>query len=208
MTDYQAKQIRALRQHGAGYKAIANATGLSRDIVRNYCKSHGLNGDTETAPVNMSARIQQGLACRNCGAPLVQPPTGRRRRFCSDECRKEWWAAHAADTREGSAANYHLTCIHCGQEFVAYGNRGRKYCSYDCYIQHRFYSADRIERRKVSYDLVCANCSKSFRSLGNPNRKYCSRDCFNQHQASARKEKQAAAAQAGKELYERLMGKA
>ena len=24
---------------GAGYKAIASATGLSRDIVRNYCKS-------------------------------------------------------------------------------------------------------------------------------------------------------------------------
>ena len=42
MTEYQESQIRGLRMRGAGYKAIASATGLSRDIVRNYCKSHGL----------------------------------------------------------------------------------------------------------------------------------------------------------------------
>lgn len=26
--------------------------------------------------------------CRGCGAPLEQPPTGRRRIWCSDRCRK------------------------------------------------------------------------------------------------------------------------
>jgi len=26
--------------------------------------------------------------CRGCGAPLTQPATGRRRRWCSDRCRK------------------------------------------------------------------------------------------------------------------------
>ena len=44
MTDFQAKQIRELRLRGAGYKSIASAVGLSRDTVRNYCKSHGLDG--------------------------------------------------------------------------------------------------------------------------------------------------------------------
>ena len=42
MTEYQERQIRGFRMRGEGYKAIASATGLSRDIVRNYCKSHGL----------------------------------------------------------------------------------------------------------------------------------------------------------------------
>lgn len=35
MTEYQERQIRGFRMRGEGYKAIASATGLSRDIVRN-----------------------------------------------------------------------------------------------------------------------------------------------------------------------------
>ena len=38
---------------GAGYKAIAFATGLSRDIVRNYCKSHGLEGLASEFTMNL-----------------------------------------------------------------------------------------------------------------------------------------------------------
>ena len=44
MTEFQEKQIRDLRLQGTGYRAIASVVGLSRDIVRNYCKSHGLDG--------------------------------------------------------------------------------------------------------------------------------------------------------------------
>ena len=42
MTQAQADQITELRLKGAGYKSIGTVVGLSRDIVRNYCKSHGL----------------------------------------------------------------------------------------------------------------------------------------------------------------------
>ena len=44
MTDAQAKQINEMRMKGMGYKAIGMAIGLSRDIVRNYCKRHNLAG--------------------------------------------------------------------------------------------------------------------------------------------------------------------
>ena len=44
MIEFQEKQIRDLRLQGTGYRAIASVVGLSRDIVRNYCKSHGLDG--------------------------------------------------------------------------------------------------------------------------------------------------------------------
>lgn len=47
MTDRQAQQIKTLRMQGKGYKAIASATGLSRDIVRNYCKAKGIAGFCE-----------------------------------------------------------------------------------------------------------------------------------------------------------------
>jgi len=44
MTREQAEQIRALRMQGKGYKAVASAVGLSRDIVRNYCRANRMEG--------------------------------------------------------------------------------------------------------------------------------------------------------------------
>lgn len=57
MTDIQATQIEMLRLQGKGYKAIASAVGLSRDIIRNYCKANGMEGFGEAAVMNM----QNGL---------------------------------------------------------------------------------------------------------------------------------------------------
>lgn len=62
MTQVQAAQIKALRAQGTGYKAIASAVGLSRDIVRNYCKAHGMEGYGEAAALNLQAK-------RNAGGP-------------------------------------------------------------------------------------------------------------------------------------------
>ena len=53
MTEEQAGQIMALRIEGNGCKAIASALGLSRDIVRNYCKANGLDGYGEFMAVNL-----------------------------------------------------------------------------------------------------------------------------------------------------------
>lgn len=57
MTEIQRVQIEALRMQGKGYKAIASAVGLSRDIVRNYCKANGMEGIGEAAAINMQNRL-------------------------------------------------------------------------------------------------------------------------------------------------------
>ena len=44
MNDEQRNQIRILRYQGLGYMKIGETLGLSRDIIRGYCKRHGLNG--------------------------------------------------------------------------------------------------------------------------------------------------------------------
>lgn len=54
MTDRQAAQIKTLRMQGKGYKAIASAVGLSRDIVRNYCKANGMEGFGEAMALKMN----------------------------------------------------------------------------------------------------------------------------------------------------------
>lgn len=56
MTDVQAAQIEMLRMQGKGYKAVASAVGLSRDIVRNYCKAKGIEGYGENVALNMQKR--------------------------------------------------------------------------------------------------------------------------------------------------------
>ena len=57
MTDAQAKQINEMRMKGMGYKAIGMAIGLSRDIVRNYCKRHNLAGYATVVSKNMKLMV-------------------------------------------------------------------------------------------------------------------------------------------------------
>lgn len=139
MTDFQTKQIRELRMRGVGYKAIASVVGLSRDVVRNYCKSHGLEGYATELTVNMKEQMQQGKACLCCGKDIEQPETGRKRKFCSDKCRREWWAAHPEVVQKKETAFYEKTCVYCGKTFTVYGNKNRKYCSHQCYVHDRFW---------------------------------------------------------------------
>lgn len=56
MTEIQAAEIKALRMQGKGYKAIASAVGLSRDIVRNYCKANGMEGFGADVALNSQRR--------------------------------------------------------------------------------------------------------------------------------------------------------
>lgn len=56
MTNKQTALIEEMRMQGKGYKAIASAVGLSRDIVRNYCKANGMEGHGNTVALNMQKR--------------------------------------------------------------------------------------------------------------------------------------------------------
>ena len=62
MTKEQAERIRELRMQGKGYKAVASAVGLSRDIVRNYCRANGMEGYGEAAKLNMQKEMAEGTA--------------------------------------------------------------------------------------------------------------------------------------------------
>ena len=83
------------------------------------------------------ASLPEGMTyCKNCGTVIVQSPKRKKKLFCCDKCRMEWWKNHPE--RLNRKAVYEFTCPECGNAFTAYGNAGRKYCSYECYIKHRF----------------------------------------------------------------------
>ncbi len=139
VTDIQAIQIRELRKKGVGYKAIGGIVGLSRDIVRNFCKAHGLDGYASVINKNILEDIEQGKACLLCGKPIVQKFGVRPRKYCSDKCRRDWWKAHPEQIKKKETSLYTLICKKCGEEFISYGNKKRKYCSHNCYIKDRFW---------------------------------------------------------------------
>jgi hypothetical protein len=139
MTEAQANQIVEMRIKGVGYKSIGTVVGLSRDIVRNYCKAHNLTGYASALTKNIQMRMESGEVCQYCGGTIVKPKMGRPKKFCSEKCRREWWKSHPEAVNRSEAASYELKCENCGKTFISYGNRNRKYCSRDCYIKYRFW---------------------------------------------------------------------
>jgi uncharacterized protein YjcR len=120
MTDEQKNSVKALRETGISYTQIAEQLGLSANTVKSFCRR------SEAAK----------MLCKNCGKPLEQARKRKPKTFCGDWCRREWWRRNRDKIRRN--AIYHLSCAHCGRHFESYGNRGRKYCSHDCYIRDRF----------------------------------------------------------------------
>lgn len=81
--------------------------------------------------------------CPECGQPVFQNPRGRRKRFCSDECRFAWKNKH--EKPENWKSSRAAVCPVCGKAFTASReyNRQRKYCSRACANRGRA-----AERRK------------------------------------------------------------
>lgn len=117
MTKEEKQRVEALRRQGTGYGAIAWELGLSVNTVSRH-------------------PLPDGTVCENCGAPIVQMPGRKRKRFCSDACRNAWWNAHLSLVKRKAVRT--VVCAGCGQPFEAYGRAPRKYCSHACYVAHRF----------------------------------------------------------------------
>ena len=102
MTEYQKSKIHELRFKGLGYKAIGKVLGLSRDAVRAYCKSKGMDGDAVTLSRNYEIKKENGILCLNCGKVLKQPKRGKARKFCSEKCRRTWWKGMGGQIRQAT----------------------------------------------------------------------------------------------------------
>ena len=95
MDEVQKKRICELRADGCGYKLIAAELGVSRDVVRNFCRKHSLTGHIAGMDKDVRKMVLVNVMCSNCGNPIKQKNKGKPRRFCSDECRRKWWKENA-----------------------------------------------------------------------------------------------------------------
>jgi len=144
ITEQVALRIRIMRDRGESFQAIASELAIPYDSVRDYCRSAGIGGDAFEFQLNRDNRRAKGRACPYCGGPLMAPrnarksPYGRKKRFCSDICRKSYWKIHNPEGKTNSKAMYERTCPYCGQVFFVYGDARRKYCCRDHYFLDRF----------------------------------------------------------------------
>ena len=137
MTDHQKAQTIKLRAAGQGYGSIARTLGLSQNTVKSFCRRNNIHESDAVAFTGETAH------CENCGREIRQMAKRKRKRFCCDKCRNEWWNKHLDQVKR--TAVYEFQCPHCGKAFQIYGDRRRKYCSHECYIAARFQGGDRHE---------------------------------------------------------------
>ena len=129
MTNGQKEIIEAYRRKGVGYKQIGKELKLSPNSVKSYCRRNKLS--------NKDLKKDDGKSsCEQCGTIIQQIKGRKRKRFCCDKCRNQWWNAHLEQVKR--TAFYEYVCPVCGKTFSVYGNAKRKYCSHDCYVIGRF----------------------------------------------------------------------
>lgn len=126
----EREEVRSQRLAGFECVEIAENTGLSLEQVTDYCRELGLpeTGSCQLQPPDGSRERH----CPVCGRILVQRGNSGRRRFCSPECRKEYYRQHKSFRI--------AVCKNCGREFHAVdeGKRQRKFCSLNCYWDYRY----------------------------------------------------------------------
>lgn len=135
MDDKQKQKVAVLRANGCGYRTIARKLGISPNTVKSYCRRNGLGG--VAVPKRKTPQFTGEVTpCWNCGAEIRQVAKRKKRIFCCDKCRNEWWNHHL-DLVDRRALRTQ-TCPVCGRAFEVYGSAPRKYCSHECYIEDRF----------------------------------------------------------------------
>ena len=141
MTDQEKVNVRRRRERGESYGAIAKIMGLNVNSVKSFCRREKIQvgvitvTDSDDSPELIDEQAiplttKQKRLCELCGEPVLVLSTGRPKRFCSDSCRIKYWRG----SRKSYATEH--TCPNCGLIFK--GRKNRKYCSHNCYINHRF----------------------------------------------------------------------
>ena len=120
----EKEAVLAMYRQGQKYKEIADLLLLSPNTVKSICRRSGIKPLT-------SGEADPGR-CRNCGMPLSHTAGAKQKLFCSDRCRYAWW------NKKRGLMPYRLTCSYCGQEFISYGNKNRKFCGRECYLRSRY----------------------------------------------------------------------
>ena len=120
--------------------------------MRYFCKTHGLDGKSDLVKLNFEEHKKHPEVCKHCGGKIIRTAHSGKKIFCSDACRRAWWKKHPEKSKHSKEATYKCECRYCKRIFYSYGNKGRKYCSHDCYIQDRFWTDpdEEVDKKEIA----------------------------------------------------------
>lgn len=146
--DSRREQVRELRQRELSCKEIAERIGIPEGNVIIYCLQLGLPvtgpcwtmklSPEDEAWLRYRRGVPDGRKCLVCGKILNQPNRGRKKKFCSDECRNKYWNDRWRESAEEHGRE--AVCENCGKTFYATNENKtqRRFCSRDCYFEYRY----------------------------------------------------------------------
>lgn len=77
MTKSERREIERMRLDGYGPTRIADALGLSVNTVKSHLRRH--------------PSLKNAVYCLQCGRAVPQTPGRKRKKFCSNTCRSQYW---------------------------------------------------------------------------------------------------------------------
>ncbi|MFW6015072.1 MAG: hypothetical protein ACOCRK_01390 [bacterium] len=96
------------------------------------------------------------------------------KKFCSDECEKEFEYQIKNDNVNINEKYRKRECKYCGNEFWAFGFKGPNYCSLKCKTNY--------SKEKNMITLICKECGNEFKTHRKDS-KYCSVSCSSKKNA-------------------------
>jgi transposase-like protein len=113
MTGKQKQSVRNMRRAGFSCGAIADRLGLPVNTVKSYCFRKNIRAPEDTGDKNDDA-------CEHCGKPLEHRSGKKKKRFCCDKCRWNWWNRNRG--RAGGKKTHRPT-----SEITGFGGEKRKH---------------------------------------------------------------------------------
>ena len=110
----------------------------------------------------------QKTTCQQCNEEFTYPKYGRKRKFCSLECRQ-------SNQKEKQEANLVKQCIHCGNDFQCKNKsekQKRNYCNDECKRQY-----NEEQPRGLNIVTNCKHCKSEIVHSARHKRVFCNRDC-------------------------------
>ena len=123
LSNQDKRNIMELKIKGYGSKRIASQLQLNQETVKTFIHRHGKDPDY----------VAQLGICVCCGSPLSQVPGKKPKKYCSDACRRKWWANNQERL---DRTMYIKVCAYCGRNFET-ANKKQKYCNQTCYAESR-----------------------------------------------------------------------
>ncbi len=77
MSKRERRELERMRLDGYGPTRIAEELELSVNTVKSYIRRH--------------PSLRNAVYCLQCGRAVKQTPGRKRKKFCSDRCRSQYW---------------------------------------------------------------------------------------------------------------------